>query len=305
MELQSNRLLGFSLSAGALAALLYALTLSGGFFSLLMAYTPLLPLMAIGLAFGPRASTIAALCATLLSGLAIGLSGMLIFGMIYAVPVMFFIHIALATANRERWYPIGGALTGLSLYAAIIAGLLIALLLPNPEALGDVLSKSMGEDPNAEWMQPARELMTNYPFLIFSIALWMQILVFYGISIFINYMLTGWNYHIRPSLRLTSFMPSIFILGVMLLCGIATFSGSPSMQLAGKTTFTVLLLPYFLMGIAQMHVRARKWPQAKWWLFTIYTVTALVFWPVFWFIGAGLFEQAKFLSNHSSDGTEK
>ena len=294
----------YALMAGLGSAFLYLLSVSGGFFSLLSAYLPLFPIFAIGLAIGPRAGSIVAASGVLFVGLLTsGFGGMVLYGLIYAIPASFFLHIALATIDQKRWYPIGGALTGLCLYGVFLIAILIPLTFQDGADFSQFFPPTEGEQP--DWMVQAQTMLEKAPFMLFSFAVWGQILMFYGCAVLTNFLLKGWNYHIRPNLRLTPFMPSLFVLAVMLIAGIASFSETFAVQLAGKSAFVVLLLPYFLMGLARLHVRAQKWPNASLWLFAIYALTVLAFWPVFWFIGAGLYEQAKFLSNRASSGTEQ
>lgn len=285
----------WGLVAGGITSLLYLLSVSDGFFSLLIAYTPLIPLLAVGLSLGVRSVAIAALVTTLFAGLFTGLSGLLAFGLLYGVPAIMFTHICLTRLTEDTWYPVGGALTGLSLYVATMMGFIILLVMGNEVNLANSLPAM--EEGSSTVMEQARQLLEKAPFIVFALAAWIQILMFYAIAVFSNYMLTGWGKEQRDNLRLTPFMPSALVLGAMLLAGLISFSSSVPVQTAGKTAFIILLLPYFLVGVARMHARAAAWQNANLWLTIIYLLTVLVFWPIFWFIGAGLLEQAKFLSN--------
>lgn len=298
--------LAFALLAGVASVFLYILSASGSFFSILMAYTPLLPLLLVGLAYGPRSAAIAGLFATLIAGGAISLTGLIIYGGIYAIPATLFTQISLTRIlgdKEDKWYPVGGALTGLSLYTAVVLSVLIAVIMQDASSMADILPKM--EENIPQWVARAQEIIVKAPFLIFGIGAWVQLLMLYAIAVFANFMLAGWQREIRHSLRLRPFMPSMVLLAALLFAGIVSFSDTLSMQVAGKTAFIILLFPYFIMGIARMHARAESWPNRKIIFFIIYLLTVLVFWPVFWFIGAGLFEQAKFLSNRHIGGTDK
>jgi len=303
MEHAQQESLKWGVAAGAATALLYLLSVSGGFFSLLIAYTPLVPLLAAGLSQGVRAVGIAALIAIFVAGLAAGLSGMLVFGLLYGTPAIIFTHIVLTHISEERWYPVGGALTGLSIYSAIIVGFFMVVIMGNDVSLTESLNALDSEQ--SPLLEQAHMLLEKAPFIVFALGAWIQILMFYAIAVFANYMLKGWDLQRRSYLRLTPFMPSTLVLGAMLVAGLISFSPSLAVSMAGKTAFLVLLLPYFLVGIARMHARAKEWPNARLWLSVIYALTVLVFWPVFWFIGAGIVEQAKFLSNRHGGGTEQ
>lgn len=298
----SRQTLIYSLTAGVVSATLYLLAVSGGFFSLLIVYLPLLPLLAIGLWQGSRSAALAALFATFLCGGLISVPTLVFYGLIYAVPCVFFLHATLTRIGEKGWYPVGGALTGLCLYAAIIMIMLLPVILQDVSSLEEVIpTAEMGDSP---MMERARDLLLSAPFLIFSMIVWTQILMFYAAAVFANFMLAGWHKALRPSIALAPFMPSLLILVAMLVAGLLSFSETLGLQIAGKTAFLILLMPYFLMGIAQMHARSSRWPQRRLWIFAVYALTILVFWPVFWFIGSGLYEQAKFLSNRHGGGTD-
>ncbi len=307
---QEKQSLTIALGGGAVSAFLYFLAVGGGFFSFLISYTPLIPIFLVGLSQGPRAGGIAALSGLFLGGLMTGLSGLVLYSALYAVPAIFFIHAILAAlpdqdgqTEQKRWYPIGGALTGLSLYASVMVGILVATTMRDMVSTSEILT-SAPQESISPMMQQARDLIVESPFLVFAMGAWIQIFAFYGLAIFANFMLKGWEREIRDNLKLTPFMPSMITLVVVCIAGLLSFVDNLAIQTASKTSLIILLLPYFLMGMARLHARSRNWPNRLALLFAIYMLTVLVFLPVFCFIGAGLYEQAKFLSNRHGGGTE-
>lgn len=294
---QEQETLRWGLTAGIAASVLYLLSVSGGFFSILISYTPLIPLLIAGLGKGVRAVAIAALVTTLIAGFTTGVSGLLVFGLLYGAPCLMFTHIALTPLSDNRWYPVGGALTGLALYVATSLGLFIAMVMGDASNLSESLPDTA--EQGSAILDQARALLDKAPFIVFGLGAWIQLLMFYAIAVFANFMLQGWGKARRADLRLEPFMPSGLVLAVLLVAGLVSFSNDYALQTAGKTAFIILLLPYFLLGIARMHAKAKHWQNASAWLFCIYFLTILVFWPIFWFIGAGIVEQAKFLSNRA------
>jgi uncharacterized membrane protein HdeD (DUF308 family) len=65
-------------------------------------------------------------------------------------------------------------------------------------------------------------------------------------------------------------------------------------EFIGKSLFVMLLLPYFLSGIAQMHARARQSPAGNWWLALAYGLLILAIWPAIVFILLGVIRQLQF-----------
>ncbi len=286
--------LKWGVSAGGLAGFCYFLAV-GGFFSILIAYAPFLPLLMVGLSYGARALMVASGIAILLAGLISGISGVALFALLYAVPSFIICQLALTRVKPLQLYPAGGVLTGLTFYIAGTVTLLILILARDGLDMSTLFASS--DQMPEEWMIKSREILAQSPFLIFGFGAWIQILMIYGVMTLANFILEGWDKNLRRDFRLTPFMPSTIVLGALLVAGLASFGGNEVSQLAAKTAFIILLLPYFLMGIARLHQKAAHWPHKTLTLITIYAITALVFPVIFCFIGFGLYEQAKFLSN--------
>lgn len=293
----------YAIIAGIASGVAFALSVKGGFFSILIAYLPYLPLM-IGLSIGAPYTSMASLIALLVAGVSTGLSGLVGFAVLYAIPTTFFVKSAL-NKRLLNTYPIGGVLTGLSIYSASIVFFLAMALFGDEGTLNLIMPELQGDD--SVMMQKMVEIIDKMPFVILAGAAWLQLSIFYGCAVLANYLLAGWNHVERPSLRIKPFMPLALVLIILLITGLFSFSSDSSIQIAGKSAFITLLYPYFLMGIAQMHHYIARWKNTRLWLTGIYGFTILAFWPVFWFILAGLYLQAKFLSNRyaSGNGTDK
>lgn len=283
-----------AIGAGFLTGIFYLLSLNGSIFSFLLPYLPYVPLFAIGFAHGHRMVGIAALAALLLIAGLHGITAGLLFLFLCAVPSWFFVHTSLLRLLPGMQVPVGGALTGLSLYAAILLFTVTMVLYNNGVDFSSFLSL---DESAPAWMEQAKTLIVERPFVVLAMAASMHLFMIYGTAVLVNFLLNGWQLSQRKNLALEPFMPSPFVLISLIGFGLASFSETTAVQLAAKTGFLVLLIPYFLMGIAQMHLRSRRWPYRYGWLTAVYVLMALAFFPVFWFIASGLYLQAKFLSN--------
>ncbi|MGF1455400.1 MAG: hypothetical protein ACFB6R_08495 [Alphaproteobacteria bacterium] len=125
-----------AIAAGLVSALMFLSMLTGNLFSLLLVYLAPLPLVLMGLGWGPAVSSMAAIAGTLILAIAVNLSIAAIFGLFYAAPLVFLTRIALRHAgedeakaeNVQAWYPAGRILTwivgiALALFLAVQLGL--------------------------------------------------------------------------------------------------------------------------------------------------------------------------------------
>lgn len=291
--------------AGIASGSLFVLAAGGLVSSLLLIYTPFLPLLLIGLMLGAPSAFLA-------SGIASGLSGLglqspaaaIMFLAIFALPTMFYLRQTLTQltlgGQHLSWYPQGLTLTRLTYYAAALV-VIMALAL-NDSTGGKGLAALLPAPTEGEpvWMEAARQWMASKGFIILGGTAWIQISVFYGLAVFANFILTGYHRAIRPSLTLLPFMPGGLLLVMLLGAGVLSFAESAGVALAAKSAFITFLFPYFLMGVSRMHRFSFLWPNRGIMLTLVYFFI-LMFPPLLMvFIGLGLAAQARHLSNRSS-----
>lgn len=288
--------------AGIASGSLFVLAAGGMVSSLLLIYTPFLPLLLVGLMLGAPSAFLASGIASGLSGLGLqSLGAAVMFLTIFALPTMFYLRQTLTRITLEgqhlAWYPQGLALTRLTYYVALLVALM-ALGLHNSTgggSLSALLPPFVEGEP--EWLESARKWMDSKAYIILGGTAWIQVSFFYGLAVFSNYILTGHGKAIRPNLTLLPFMTDSILLVALMGAGVFSFVEDPAIALAAKSVFITLLFPYFLMGMSRTHRFSLLWPN-RGVLLTLVYFFMLMFPPLLMvFIGLGLAAQARYLSN--------
>lgn len=298
--------------AGGLAGLLFLLAVSGmsgtgGFF---LVHVPLLPLFLVGWYAGFRLATLSAAVAAVVIFLLGAPKASLIWLGFSAIPALIFIWRALLwrldSHGEKEWYPLLAIVNDLTLYAGSIL-LLVALMFSGQEGgLQGVMLRELAQifetaDPRYGTMM--KDIFTQWTFLILAFNAWVWVLMLYLMALLAHFILEGNQRTIRPHLMLAYCTPPLWLL--MALAGSAVLSLLPGSTAGfiGKTLFTLLLLPYFLAGIALLNTTSQAWPGRTVWLAIIYIFTALSLWPVLFFAAWGVLKQCLNLSKSSSSDT--
>lgn len=291
--------------AGIASGALFVLAAGGMVTSLLLIYTPFLPLLMVGLMLGAPSAFIASGIASGLSGLGLqSLGAGVMFIAIFAIPTLFYLRQTLTQIKLDNkhlvWYPQGLSLTKLTYYAAALIALLTFGLLDATNGAGLAAALPPHAEGEPEWMELARQWMKNRGYIILGGTAWIQLSLFYGLAVLANTILASHHRAVRPNLTLVPFMPNGLLLAALLGTGVLSFSGNPAVVISAKAAFITLLFPYFLMGISRMHRFSLLWPNRGFMLTLVYFFM-LMFPPIMVvFIGLGLAAQARHLSNRSS-----
>ncbi len=295
----------WAIMAGVISGLLFLLAAGSMLPSLLLVYTPFLPLLAVGLMLGAPSAILASGIASGFS-MALGPDVFLLYVLMFAIPVVYFVRKSLSqqalTPTHRIWFSQGLVMTDLACYAAIlvaaIAGSLHETLSGNTN-LGALLPPVMEGEPEA--LASVRSWILEKSFVILGGTAWIQLSLFYGLAVLVNFLLA--NRTLRPSLAVVPFMPSGWLLAGLMGAGVLSFADNPASSLAAKAAFITLLFPYFLMGLALMHRFSILWPSRRLWLSLVYFFMLVFPASVLGFIGLGLAAQARHLSNRSSGQT--
>ncbi len=295
------RLIGLSLAAGLLSAVLF-LSLAKGFAAgMILSYVAPLPLMLAGLSLGWRmaaASGLAAMAAV--AAVAGGLSA-LPFAVTAVLPSVVVARQALlwrgSADGAVEWYPPGLLLGWLT---ALVCGLVVlgALLVPSGEAgiegwvretvgqtVGMVAPTVPAEDRAkvVGWWVPFFPAMVAGSWLVMSVA---NAAAAQGI-------LARQGKSRRPSPAYRKLTLPVW-LGVFLLVACAAAMTGGDLGYVARSLAVVALLPFALLGIATVHGKLAVRPHAGLLLAVFYGVLVVAFgWAVVAVAGLGL---VKFLS---------
>jgi hypothetical protein len=285
--------------------------LSGGVFSLiadtigggmLAVFLPVLPLAFAGLALSARHCLIAAISACAAIALLSDAGYILFFALFLAVPLMHFIRRCLLWRGGEgerEWYPTLAALSEVTLFSAGVF-MVFALIsvhaehIPLKSIVAGTLSSQQDnllKDADPSVSRYIKLLANQWSFLVFAVASWIWTLLIYAVAALVNALLASKAMSLRPHLAITPEGLPLWLPAALLISAALALLGHGNDSFAGETLFVIMLLPYFLSGLASVHRFLGAWPAKKIWLTAFYVLLALFPWAAALLIARGAYTQ--------------
>jgi hypothetical protein len=148
--------ISIALAAGLASALMFASITSGAAISLLLINLAPLPLMVVGLAWGPSSAAIGGVAATVVIGSLFGLPYCIAFAMVNVLPAWWLAHLVLLARHREdvtvagpdeklEWYPVGRVLIWILVFATIITATTMLTMGTDAAAIQSTIRKGWVE----------------------------------------------------------------------------------------------------------------------------------------------------------------
>ncbi len=285
--------------------------LSGGIFLLVAAFglgfffmfLPTLPLFGVGIGRHPRVALYGAAVATLIIGAALEIPVALVFFLIMGLPSWYLAKKALLWrdgSEGRQWYPLVLVFLHLTFYAAALLGVTVLYFAGEEGGLPGLLTATIHEAFATfppEYRDEAIMVAGNWAPLIVAIMFWLWALAIYGHAWFAHRMLAGKQAAPRPSFAMTPFPMPNNALAALALAALLSLTSMASVQFFGKTVFVMMFLPYFFLGAAVLNQASLTWPSRRIFLFFIYFMVALQFWPALGLSVIGLWHHIKRLSS--------
>ncbi len=285
----------YSVLAGILSGLLYFVVSSGLLVGVVVAFLPVVPLFWAGFRLGAFALTHAVIIAGALSFLLLGPSTASFLLMMQLTPVWLFgrqlLKARLNKRGRVEWYATGNAFVAVSIYAAI-AFMFISLFMASGDGgLLEQLQQDMAQTTSE--MDPAlgaaiQQWVEQVPYILVATFIWMWMLMLYACAVFANFICGSQGKMLRHSLGLEPFSPPVLLPIWLIVCGGYGFLIPSETAFVAQTVFFILLLPYFILGLAGIHQSAQKWKNKTLWLWLFYFVLVTSQWPAFLLAGYGI-----------------
>lgn len=312
--MEKRQLISIAAGLGAAALFILPFVIGAG---LLFLFLPLLPLFMIGFGMGTKLFLLAAIAATL-TVMTLASSGAGVFFLIFLmVPALLLIRQSLlwrtnptppvaGSAPEREWYPLGFAVTELVLYIAgvfLLAALYYALRTGG--GLEAVFAESLAEsfrEMEPEYRHVMEQLVARRIYAVFASGAWIWVLVICTMAYLAHRILREWRRNIRPSFSLLPFDLPFWLLGLLTLAGVASLVGSPQSLFIGKTLLLLLLLPFFLHGMALLHEVSRPWPARALILLMVYFLLLAQLWPALLIACAGVIQQCRLFAQRLTAG---
>lgn len=276
----------YAVYAGIASALLFFITSTGLLTGIFVMFTPVVPLFWAGFRLGGNAIGHAAAVALLVCMGLIGMDGASAVLLVFITPAWILgrqlLKARLTRSGGIEWYATGNAMVALVTYMAI-AFILIGYYFAGSDYDLMSLVESHIEE-SAEAMDPAMaeqfsDFAQQFPYFVFGSVLWFATLILYGAAWLANAICATYGKTLRPSLNITPFDPPLYVPIWLLLSGLIGFFVPHETDYIPQTVFFVFLIPYFLLGIALLHVKARAWEGRVLWLGLFYTILLFSQWP--------------------------
>ncbi len=295
-----------AVSAGLASAIATMAFLSGTFFALGFVYMAPLPMLMAGLAYGPRATTIAALAGVMAMGMFGGPVTAGIFTIVHALPTWVVVKLALmprpgtqgGTSGSDgslavHWMAPGHVISVMAVFAA---GLLVVAASVGGDAglsgyVAEHLDLVLGQmAPDLDATNRARIASAMTPLFPGAVATsWLVMVAINSTVAQGSLVRLGFNRRPSPSyvgLELPGWM-SWPLVGAAVLA----LAGTGEWEYMGRNLAMVLALPYFFLGLAVFHTLARQVAATKPLLVVFYLVIVISVWAALVVAGVGVIEQ--------------
>ena len=261
---------------------------ASGMFSFVLPFASPLPLFLVGFGLGLSLAIMAAAAALVTSVLIGAWPGLIICALTVVAPVLVLVRHALLARPDEQeqleWYPVGMLAVWLAGIGVSLVAIAVALAAGTPEGAQGWIEARLSEmithfglADNAEQVAVLVSILApTAPGL--AVASWMILLVVNG-SLAQN-LLVASKRSIRPATALAMFQLPNWMPAGAAAAAVLGFLGSGDLAFLGWNLLVVLLIPFFLTGIAVAHVVSRRWPGRPLVLIMFYVFLVLFSWPV-------------------------
>lgn len=261
-------------------------------------FLAIVPLLMSALNRDARTSLQAAAIASFALGALGGSQLFVMFVVAFALPCWYFGQEArrcmIARDNSVIYKPIGLLMLDMTYYACIAMAMIVlyvGMTGPGITALLNEQARAAASKLPPDYASAIEMVTGALGFLFFSMLGWMWVIGLYGHAWIANRILARQNRLQRASLALEIFTIPSSLLFFVSMAALASFIGSESMQFLAKACLIMLLLPYFLSGLALLHHHSTGWPGRGFLLFLIYIFLISQPWALLLMAMAGLIYQ--------------
>jgi hypothetical protein len=307
--------LAIAAGGGVVSAAFYLATVFDAPAALILAYLAFLPLFAVGFGLGAGAATVAAVIATTLVALASSWTVGFVFALAYGVPAAAMVRLALRVRQEPdgavEWYPVGQLVSWLAVYACG-SFVLLALLGGDSglrEAVTQIEAVMTSVLPGEQSPQVAMLVSTiagYFPAIVMASWLVMALVN----MVLAQGVLERFGRNRRPAPKAASIeVPQWYtavVVGAAALALIARAAEWDALGIIARNSALALLVPYFLVGLAIVHVWARQWPARLAILAGFYLLLVVFGWvAMLALIGLGFMEQWLSLRQRFAGGSSQ
>lgn len=294
--------LAIAAGGGVVSAILYLATVFDAPVALILAYLAFLPMFAVGFGWGAGAATVAAVVATGLVALATSWTGGLVFAFAYGVPAAAIVRLALRSRREPNgaveWYPIGQLVSWLAIYAS--GSFVLLALLEGDSGVREavtqieaIMTSVLPTESSPQVTMLVSAIAGFFPAIVMSSWLVMALL---NMALAHGLLERFGRSRQRPAVKAASIeVPQWYTAVVVIAAALALIARASewdALGLIARNVALALLVPYFLVGLAVVHVWARRWSARLAILAGFYLLLVVFGWvAMLALIGLGFMEQ--------------
>jgi hypothetical protein len=281
--------IAIALAAGLASALMFASITSGAAISLLLINLAPLPLMVVGLVWGPFSAAIGGIAATVVIAFLFGVPYCIAFALLNVLPAWWLAHLVLLARPREdaginpddalEWYPVGRILLWIVVFATILTAATLLTMGTDAATIHRTLRTGWTELVEATGLT-LNDSTLDALVLVAPVGAEMAAVAMLTLNLWLAAKIAAMSGRLQrpwPDIRNTTLpMTAIAVLFAAIVC---CFSGGLLAILAQVLT-SGLSIAYAMTGFAVLHTLTLAMKSRALWLGCIYAVVAGFAWAL-------------------------
>ena len=282
--------IAIALAAGLASALMFASITSGAAISLLLINLAPLPLMVVGLGWGPISAAIGGIAATAVIASLFGLPYSIAFALVNGLPAVWLSHLVLlarpqhnvAAANPDdalEWYPVGRIQLWIVVFATIITAATLLMMGSDAASIQKTIRAGW-----VELMERAGLTLSDSAFdalvMILPIGTEIAVVAMLTVNLWLAAKIAETSGRLQrpwPDLKSTA-LPTTTI-AVLFAAIVCCFSGG-SLAMMAQVLTSGLSIAYAITGFAVLHTLTLAMKSRAIWLGCVYAVVAGFAWAL-------------------------
>ena len=282
--------ISIALAAGLASALMFASITSGEAISLLLVNLAPLPLMVVGLVWGPLGAAVGGATATVVIASLFGLPYCGVFAVVNALPAWWLAHLVLLARPREdtpaagpdvvlEWYPVGRILLWIVIFATIITTTTLLMMGSDAATIHNTIHRGWGDLFESSGLA-LNDSTLDALVVIAPIGAEMAVVAMLTLNLWLAAKIAATSGRLHrpwPDLKRTA-LPAVTVAALVVAAACCFSGGLPS--ILAQIATAGLSMAYAMAGFAVLHTLTLAMKSRALWLGCVYAVVAGFAWAL-------------------------